>query len=133
MITFQILSSLYTSFQDGVSPTLQAKKPGVVIGPIWKKPGLSSSDIRRIHKLYKCEGNTSRINSHTLFFHPFLFPFISLFLISIPLIYLCFLIFYYIDCLCFLLAPFPLSIIITYFRFLLFRFACAKSRMRENN
>jgi hypothetical protein len=83
MITFQILSLLYVYFQDGVSPTLQAKKPGVVIGPIWKKPGLSSSDIRRIHKLYKCQGNmTSRTKSHTFFFLSFLFPFLSLFLIS---------------------------------------------------
>ncbi|XP_033608439.1 meprin A subunit beta isoform X3 [Cryptotermes secundus] len=51
----------YAFSKDGVSPTLQAKKPGVVIGPIWKKPGLSSSDIRRIHKLYKCEDNSPKV------------------------------------------------------------------------
>ncbi|XP_069687581.1 meprin A subunit beta-like [Periplaneta americana] len=44
----------YAFSKDGVSPTLQATQNGVVIGPIWKKPGLSASDIRRIHKLYKC-------------------------------------------------------------------------------
>jgi hypothetical protein len=52
-------ASLAILLQDGVSPTLQAKKPGVVIGPIWKKTGLSASDIRRIHKLYKCTGTRS--------------------------------------------------------------------------
>lgn len=42
--------------QDGISPTLQAKT-GEEIGPIWKKPGLSESDVRRIIKLYRCDGN----------------------------------------------------------------------------
>lgn len=48
-------------YKDGVSPTLQAKT-GVEIGPIWKKKGLSASDIRRIHKLYQCSGKDN-INS----------------------------------------------------------------------
>jgi hypothetical protein len=69
-----------------VSPTVQAKKPGVVIGPIWKKPGLSASDIRRIHKLYKCKGRphtpVSRTLSHTFFVHSFLRPFLNRFLSS---------------------------------------------------
>nr|CAD7604061.1 unnamed protein product [Timema genevievae] len=65
----------YAFSKDGVSPTLQAKKNGVVIGPIWKKHRLSQSDIRRIHKLYKCNGNKPKpgfpsnvkcnFNSHT--------------------------------------------------------------------
>nr|CAD7406199.1 unnamed protein product [Timema cristinae] len=65
----------YAFSKDGVSPTLQAKENGVVIGPIWKKHRLSQSDIRRIHKLYKCNGNKPKpgfpsnvkcnFNSHT--------------------------------------------------------------------
>ncbi|XP_014252232.2 meprin A subunit beta-like [Cimex lectularius] len=45
----------YAFSKNGVSPTLQAKT-GYEIGPIWKKPGLSNSDVRRIHKLYSCKG-----------------------------------------------------------------------------
>uniref|UniRef100_A0A1B6ECD0 Metalloendopeptidase n=2 Tax=Clastoptera arizonana TaxID=38151 RepID=A0A1B6ECD0_9HEMI len=64
----------YAFSKDGVSPTLQSKT-GVEIGPIWKKKGLSASDIRRIHKLYHCTGNKQKegfpynvacnFNSHT--------------------------------------------------------------------
>ncbi|XP_067005689.2 meprin A subunit beta-like [Anabrus simplex] len=47
----------YAFSKDYVSPTLQAKQDGVVIGPIWKKNGLSAGDIRRVYKLYGCENN----------------------------------------------------------------------------
>ncbi|PSN40091.1 hypothetical protein C0J52_13739 [Blattella germanica] len=46
----------YAFSKDGISPTLEAKDRKTIIGPIWKKPGLSKSDIRRLHKLYKCPG-----------------------------------------------------------------------------
>ncbi|XP_022241326.1 astacin-like metalloprotease toxin 1 [Limulus polyphemus] len=42
--------------KDGVSQTVKPKKPGVVIGLVWKKPGLSASDIRRVNRLYECFG-----------------------------------------------------------------------------
>ncbi|KAL1115443.1 hypothetical protein AAG570_007473 [Ranatra chinensis] len=64
----------YAFSKDGTSPTLQATT-GVEIGPIWKKPGLSQSDIRRLHRLYQCNGNKPKpgfpydvkcdFNSHT--------------------------------------------------------------------
>ncbi|XP_046384884.1 meprin A subunit beta-like [Ischnura elegans] len=46
----------YAFSKDGVSATLQAKQDGTIIGPIWKKKGLSDSDIRRLHRLYQCQG-----------------------------------------------------------------------------
>jgi len=36
--------------------TMKPKKEGVVIGLINNKPGLSDSDVRRINKLYECNG-----------------------------------------------------------------------------
>ncbi|XP_054276282.1 meprin A subunit beta-like [Macrosteles quadrilineatus] len=51
----------YAFSKDGISPTLQAKT-GEEIGPIWKKRGLSASDIRRVHKLYKCNGNKQKLS-----------------------------------------------------------------------
>ncbi|KAF6203726.1 hypothetical protein GE061_002060 [Apolygus lucorum] len=44
----------YAFSKDGKSPTLQSKK-GNEIGPIWKKAGLSDSDLKRLQKLYRCE------------------------------------------------------------------------------
>jgi hypothetical protein len=67
--------------QDGVSPTVQAKQPGVVIGPIWKKPGLSASDKRRIQKLYQCKGNTMLLQVLVSFF-PVSTHFVSPFFVS---------------------------------------------------
>ncbi|XP_039297726.1 zinc metalloproteinase nas-7 isoform X1 [Nilaparvata lugens] len=46
----------YAFSKDGISPTLQARNYEE-IGPIWKKRGLSGSDIKRLQKLYKCRGN----------------------------------------------------------------------------
>ncbi|RZF33662.1 hypothetical protein LSTR_LSTR007040 [Laodelphax striatellus] len=46
----------YAFSKDGRTPTLQART-GQEIGPIWRKKGLSSSDVRRLHKLYQCKGN----------------------------------------------------------------------------
>ncbi|KAG8286147.1 hypothetical protein J6590_066715 [Homalodisca vitripennis] len=51
----------YAFSKDGVTPTLQAKS-GEEIGPIWKKRGLSASDVRRLHKLYKCNGNKQKLS-----------------------------------------------------------------------
>ncbi|XP_076339099.1 astacin-like metalloprotease toxin 1 isoform X2 [Tachypleus tridentatus] len=42
--------------KDGKSPTIRAKQPGVIIGPVWKKPGLSRNDIYRVTRLYECFG-----------------------------------------------------------------------------
>ncbi|NP_001301015.1 astacin-like metalloprotease toxin 1 precursor [Limulus polyphemus] len=42
--------------KDGTSPTVRPKQPGVVIGPVWKKPGFSESDVRRVNRLYECFG-----------------------------------------------------------------------------
>ncbi|XP_022241317.1 astacin-like metalloprotease toxin 1 [Limulus polyphemus] len=42
--------------KDGVSQTVKPKKPGVVIGLVWKKPGFSASDVRRVNRLYECFG-----------------------------------------------------------------------------
>ncbi|XP_039298909.1 meprin A subunit beta isoform X2 [Nilaparvata lugens] len=46
----------YAFSKDGRTPTLQART-GEEIGPIWRKKGLSPSDVRRLHKLYQCKGN----------------------------------------------------------------------------
>ncbi|XP_076368135.1 astacin-like metalloprotease toxin 1 [Tachypleus tridentatus] len=50
---------LYGEFafsKDNVSPTIKPKKPGVVIGAVWKKPGFSQSDVKRVNRLYECFG-----------------------------------------------------------------------------
>ncbi|XP_071438612.1 meprin A subunit beta-like [Hetaerina americana] len=47
----------YAFSKDGVSATLQAKQEGTIIGPIWKKKGLSDSDNRRLQRLYQCQDN----------------------------------------------------------------------------
>ncbi|XP_049835134.1 meprin A subunit beta-like [Schistocerca gregaria] len=47
----------YAFSKDNVSPTIAPKVAGTVIGPIWKKSRLSDSDLRRIHKLYRCNGH----------------------------------------------------------------------------
>ncbi|XP_059471734.1 hatching enzyme 1.2-like [Neocloeon triangulifer] len=47
----------YAFSKDGVSETLRATHPEVVIGPIWKKTELSESDKRRLLRLYSCNGN----------------------------------------------------------------------------
>lgn len=41
--------------------TLRAKNQNIVIGPIWQKKQLSRSDVKRIHKLYTCRGETAII------------------------------------------------------------------------
>ncbi|XP_075210923.1 meprin A subunit beta-like [Lycorma delicatula] len=50
----------YAFSKDGVSPTLQATT-SEEIGPIWKKRGLSESDIRRLQRLYECNENNMKI------------------------------------------------------------------------
>ncbi|XP_076319108.1 astacin-like [Tachypleus tridentatus] len=42
--------------KDGASPTVIPKKSGITIGPVWKKPGLSESDVKRVNRLYECFG-----------------------------------------------------------------------------
>ncbi|KAG8200215.1 hypothetical protein JTE90_024994 [Oedothorax gibbosus] len=46
----------YAFSKDRKSMTMKPKKEGVVIGLINDKPGLSDSDVRRINKLYECNG-----------------------------------------------------------------------------
>ncbi|GFX02393.1 metalloendopeptidase [Trichonephila clavipes] len=46
----------YAFAKDKNSMTMKPKKEGVVIGLINDKPGLSESDVRRINKLYECNG-----------------------------------------------------------------------------
>ncbi|GIY31409.1 metalloendopeptidase [Caerostris extrusa] len=47
----------YAFAKDRNSMTMKPKKEGVVIGLINDKPGLSDSDVRRLNKLYECDGN----------------------------------------------------------------------------
>ncbi|GIY81807.1 zinc metalloproteinase nas-8 [Caerostris darwini] len=47
----------YAFAKDRNSMTMKPKKEGVVIGLINDKPGLSESDVRRLNKLYECDGN----------------------------------------------------------------------------
>lgn len=42
--------------KDGVLPTVRVLKEGQVIGPVWKKEGLSDGDARRVNRLYQCDG-----------------------------------------------------------------------------
>lgn len=51
---------MYDEFAFSKSPKLQTiqVKDNTVIGPIWKKPGLSQTDMDRIEKLYQCDKNT---------------------------------------------------------------------------
>lgn len=49
----------YAFAKDRKSMTMKPKKEGVVIGLINDKPGLSDSDVRRINKLYECNGKNS--------------------------------------------------------------------------
>ncbi|GFQ97717.1 astacin-like metalloprotease toxin 1 [Trichonephila clavata] len=46
----------YAFAKDKKSMTMKPRKEGVVIGLINDKPGLSESDVRRINKLYECNG-----------------------------------------------------------------------------
>ncbi|GIY81806.1 zinc metalloproteinase nas-8 [Caerostris darwini] len=47
----------YAFAENCSSMTMKPKKEGVVIGLIDDKPGLSESDVRRLNKLYECDGN----------------------------------------------------------------------------
>ncbi|PRD32191.1 UNVERIFIED_CONTAM: Astacin-like metalloprotease toxin 1 [Trichonephila clavipes] len=46
----------YAFAKNKKSMTMKPRKEGVVIGLINDKPGLSESDVRRINKLYECNG-----------------------------------------------------------------------------
>ncbi|XP_024214102.1 meprin A subunit beta isoform X2 [Halyomorpha halys] len=49
----------YAFSKDGKSPTIETKSKAL-IGPLWRKYQLSQSDIRRVLKLYKCDGTNPK-------------------------------------------------------------------------